>query len=232
MENLSDWAGCAPPQRIALNGRFCRLEPLDAGRHGDDLFDAATRGDAEARFRWLPERPPETRQAFEPWLATAEASADPLFSAVIDQRSGRAVGRQTLMRIDPANGVIETGNIHWGPDMQRSPLSTEALFLHARYVFDGLGYRRFEWKCNNENVPSKRAAERFGFIFEGVFRQHMVVKGANRDTAWYSIIDKEWPVVREAFERWLDPSNFDDDGRQKTRLEAIREDIRGRQAEG
>lgn len=230
MEDLRNWKPLIRPERIALEGRLVRLEPLDASRHGDDLYAAATEGDAAGRFRWLPEPVPESRAAFQPWLEKAEANADPLFFAVIDKSTDKAVGRQTLMRIDPANGVIETGNIHWGPAMQRSPLSTEAMFLHARHVFDDLGYRRFEWKCNNRNEPSKRAALRFGFAFEGVFRQHMIVKGENRDTAWYSIIDKEWPAVREAFERWLDPSNFDGAGQQKRRLEDIREDVRGRAA--
>ena len=130
------------------------------------------------------------------------------------------------MRIDPANGVIEIGNIYWGPLMSRKPAATEAQFLFTQYVFDELGYRRYEWKCNNRNEPSKRAAQRFGFTFEGVFRQHMVVKGENRDTAWYSIIDKEWPALKQAYEGWLDPANFDADGQQKRRLE----DIPGRSA--
>ena len=230
MENLSRWVPRPVPGRVTLAGRFCRLEPLDAARHGDDLYEAATQGDAGKRFAWLSTLPPESREAFQPWLEWAETNEAAVYAAVVDTASGKAVGRQSLMRIDAANGVIETGDIHWGPAMQRTPLATEALYLHARHVFDDLGYRRFEWKCNNENAPSKRAALRFGFTHEGLFRQHMVIKGANRDTAWYSMIDKEWPVVREAFERWLDPANFDSDGRQVGRLEEIREDIRGRQA--
>jgi RimJ/RimL family protein N-acetyltransferase len=140
-----------------------------------------------------------------------------MFFAVVDNRSGRVVGRQTLMRIDPAHGVIEIGNIYWGPELSRQPGATEALYLFARTVFD-LGYRRFEWKCNNRNEPSKRAAERFGFTFEGVFRQHMIQKGENRDTAWFSMLDCEWPALRTAYEAWLDPSNFDGDGQQKLGL--------------
>ncbi len=221
MSDLSTWKPRPMPQRIALEGRFVRLEPLDAARHGDDLFVAATEGDAEARFRWLGDTPPKSRAEFEPWLRKAEASVDPLFFSVIDLGSGKAVGRQTLMRIDAANGVIETGNIHWGPAMQATPKSTEALFLHARYVFDDLRYRRFEWKCNNDNEPSKRAAIRFGFLFEGVFRQHMIVKGKNRDTAWYAMIDKDWPARLAAFEAWLAPGNFDAVGRQKRKLQEI-----------
>ncbi|TIP19079.1 MAG: GNAT family N-acetyltransferase, partial [Mesorhizobium sp.] len=149
--------------------------------------------DAGGRFAWLPDYPPENRAAFQPWLDKVEASEDPLFFAVIDKPSGKIAGRQTLMRIDAANGVIEIGNIYWGPLISRRPQATEAQFLFTKYAFDELGYRRYEWKCNNRNEPSKRAAERFGFKFEGIFRQHLVVKGENRDTAWYSIIDKEWP---------------------------------------
>jgi RimJ/RimL family protein N-acetyltransferase len=224
--DLSQWTPRERPQRIVLHGRFVRLEPLSAAAHGDDLFAAATDAGAEDRFRWLPESVPASRGEFDAWLAKVEASEDPLFFAVIDQQTGRALGRQTLMRIDPAHGVIETGNIHWGPGMQRSPRSTEALFLHARHVFDDLGYRRFEWKCNNENAPSKAAALRFGFSFEGIFRNHMVAKGRNRDTAWFAMIDDDWPVIKQAFELWLDPANFASDGRQSRRLDDIRKDIR------
>ncbi len=149
-------------------------------------------------------------------------SQDPLFYAVIDKASGKVAGRQTLMRIDAANGVIEIGNIYWGPRMAQRPAATEALYLFARHVFDDLGYRRFEWKCNDDNLPSKKAAARFGFTAEGVFRQHLVVKGLNRDTAWFSIIDKEWPALRRAYEGWLSPGNFDAEGRQKRRLEEFR----------
>ncbi|HSO48433.1 MAG TPA: GNAT family protein [Rhizobiaceae bacterium] len=216
--DLKNWKGCPRPQRTVLEGRYVRLEPLDPARHGDDLFLAATEGDAQARFRYLFETVPQSRDEFQAWLEKAAASEDPLFFAVIDRETGMAVGRQTLMRIDPVHGVIETGSIHWGPRMQRSPKSTEALFLHARHVFDDLGYRRFEWKCHNENAPSKLAAARFGFTHEGLFRQHMVTKGGNRDTAWFSIIDKEWPRLRAAYEAWLDPSNFDASSMQKRKL--------------
>jgi RimJ/RimL family protein N-acetyltransferase len=221
-DDLKNWQPRPRPQREPMEGRYVRLEPLSAAKHGDGLFEASSVPDADQRFRYLFDYPPESRAAFQPWLEKAEASEDPLFFAVIDKASGKVAGRQTLMRIDPAFGVIEIGNIYWGPLVSRKPAATEALYLFAKYVFDDLGYRRYEWKCDNANEPSKRAAERFGFRFEGVFRQHLVVKGENRDTAWYSIIDKEWPVVRRAYEEWLDPSNFDADGRQKRRLEEIR----------
>lgn len=221
-DELSNWQPRPRPERRVLEGRTVRLEPLDAARHGDGLFEASSVPDATSRFAWLPELPPQDRASFQPWLEKAQASPDPLFFAVIDKASGRVAGRQTLMRIDPANGVAEIGNIYWGPLVARKPAATEAQFLFASHVFDDLGYRRYEWKCNNANEPSKRAAERFGFRFEGIFRQHMVVKGANRDTAWYSIIDKEWPALKSAYEAWLDPSNFDGEGRQVKRLEEFR----------
>ncbi|MEL6948372.1 MAG: GNAT family protein, partial [Pseudomonadota bacterium] len=147
---------------------------------------------------------------------------DPLFFAVIDKRTHRVEGRQTLMRIEPTHGVIEIGNIHWGANIARSPVTTEAFFLFADYVFSTLGYRRFEWKCNNRNGPSKRAAERFGMTFEGVFRQALVVKGENRDTAWYSLLDHEWPALKPAFEAWLSADNFDADGGQKKTFKQVR----------
>nr|WP_315925401.1 GNAT family protein [Mesorhizobium sp. SP-1A] len=220
--DLSNWQARPRPERKAMEGRYVRLEPLDVARHGDGLFAASSVADADGRFRWLPELPPQTREAFQPWLEKAAASPDPLFFAVIDKASGKVAGRQTLMRIDAANGVIEIGNIYWGQLVSRKPAATEAQFLFAQYIFDELGYRRYEWKCNNNNVPSKRAAERFGFKFEGIFRQHLVVKGENRDTAWYSIIDAEWPALKQAYEAWLDPANFDAQGQQKKKLEEFR----------
>ena len=223
MTDLSAWTPRPRPEKKPLEGRYVRLEPLSAALHGDGLFEAAT---AEAeRFRWLFEAGPENRAVFQPWLEKAEASADPIFFTVIDMASGKIAGRQTLMRIDPTFGVIEIGNILWGSLVARKPAATEAQFLFARYVFDELGYRRYEWKCNNHNEPSKRAAERFGFSFEGIFRQHMIVKGENRDTAWYSIVDGDWPGLRKAYEGWLDPANFDSDGNQKRRLENFRKPL-------
>jgi RimJ/RimL family protein N-acetyltransferase len=228
--DLPVWTPRERPRRQSLEGRFVRLEPLDAARHGDGLFEASTTEDADARFRWLSEYPPESRGGFQPWLEKAEASADPLYFVVMDRATGRIAGRQTFMRIDTANGVIEIGAILWNGLVARKPAATEALYLFARHIFEDLGYRRFEWKCDNRNGPSKRAAMRFGFTFEGVFRQHMVMKGENRDTAWYSMLDREWRVIGKALEQWLDPANFDRDGRQKRRLAEIREQLRGGKA--
>jgi RimJ/RimL family protein N-acetyltransferase len=221
-EELKNWQPRPRPERKVMEGRFVRLEPFSAEKHGDDLYEASSVADADERFRWLPDYPPQNRAAFQPWLVNAEASADPLFFAVIDKASGKAVGRQTLMRIEPKHGVIEIGNVYWGPDLSRRPGATEAQFLFMQYVFDELGYRRYEWKCDNDNVPSRRSAHRFGFRPEGVFRQHLVVKGKNRDTAWFSIIDREWPALKKAYEGWLAPDNFDTEGKQKMRLEDFR----------
>ncbi|WP_307437044.1 GNAT family N-acetyltransferase [Labrys monachus] len=216
--SLSEWNGVPRPERVVLEGRYARLEPLDAARHGDDLFASAVEEGAESRFRYLFEAAPASREAFTAWLEKAASGNDPLFFATIDKRTGRAEGRQALMRIDPVHGVIEIGSILWGPAIARSRVATETLYLFARHVFETLGYRRFEWKCNALNEPSKRAAERFGFTFEGVFRQHMVAKGENRDTAWFAMIDADWPRLKAGYEAWLDPANFDADGRQRSKL--------------
>ncbi|KAB2657748.1 GNAT family N-acetyltransferase [Brucella tritici] len=223
MTDLQNWTPRPKPERKVLEGRYVRLEPLDPKKHGDELFAASSVADADQRFTWLFEFPPATREEFEPWLEKVAKSEDPLFFAVVDKASGKVAGRQTLMRIDPTHGVIEIGNIYWGPLISRKPAATEAQFLFMQYIFDELGYRRYEWKCHNENEPSKRAAERFGFSFEGIFRQHMVAKGKNRDTAWFSILDSEWPALKKAYQAWLAPENFDSDGQQKKKLEEFRD---------
>jgi RimJ/RimL family protein N-acetyltransferase len=219
--DLAGWTPRPPPARAPLEGLWCRLEPLDPARHGDHLFAASMAPGAEERHRWLFEEP-MARPAFDTWLAGRAASEDPLFFVVIDRATGRVEGRQTFMRIDRAHGVIEIGSILWGPAIAGTRVATEALFLFASHAFDDLGYRRFEWKCNDLNEPSKRAALRFGFRFEGLFRHHMVAKGRNRDTAWFAITDDEWPALRAAFEGWLAPENFDAAGRQRRRLAAFR----------
>jgi RimJ/RimL family protein N-acetyltransferase len=219
VQDLNRWQACPRPSRIVLEGRYCRLEPLDPAKHGDDLYAASMAPGAEERFRYLFDVP-QDRAAYAEWLERSARSEEPLFFAVVDSTSGRAEGRQTLMRITPEHGVIEIGNILWGPAIARTRVATEALYLHAKYLFEALGYRRFEWKCNSRNAPSMRAAQRFGFIYEGIFRQHMVQKGENRDTAWFSMLDSEWPALKAAYERWLAPENFDASGKQRARLEA------------
>ncbi len=222
MEDLSKWTPRPQPRRDVMEGRFVRLEPLSASAHGDGLFETSSVADALDRFRWLGEYPPKTRAEFQPWLDKAEASADPIYFTVIDKKSGKIAGRQTYLRTDTANGVTEIGHIYWGPLVSQTPATTEALYLFARHVFDDLGYRRFEWKCNNRNEPSKRAAIRFGFQFEGVFRKHMIIKGESRDTAWYAMTDDDWAVAKPAFEAWLSPSNFDAGGKQIKTLAELR----------
>lgn len=219
MTILLNWVPRPPPPRIIHTGHYVRIEPLDPRRHGDDLFAASMGPDAEALHRYLFD-PPLERGPFQAWLDGMAQSDDPLAFAVIDARTGRCEGRQCFMRITPAHGVIEIGSILWGPSMARSRKATEALFLFARHAFDDLGYRRFEWKCDAANAPSRRAALRFGFRFEGVFRQHMVIKGRNRDTAWFAMTDADWPDLRRAYEAWLEPSNFDAEGRQRAPLSA------------
>lgn len=216
--DLTEWSPPPRPARETLAGRHVRLEPLRPD-HARELFQAASAEGADERFRWLFEEPPQDPAAFADWVAVAAASEDPLFFAVIDAATGRVLGRQALMRIDPGHGVIEIGNIMWGPALQRTRMATEALVLFARHVF-ALGYRRFEWKCNALNAPSRQAARRFGFRPEGIFRQHMVVKGANRDTAWFGMTDGDWRDLRPGYEAWLSPANFDEEGHQRLRLEA------------
>lgn len=214
---LTNWAGVARPARELVAGRYASLVPLDPAAHSSELFAAASAPGAEARFRYLPEQPPASESDMRQWADRAAVSTDPMFFAVVDRATGRAEGRQAMMRIDDTHGVAEIGSIMWGPAMTRSRVATEAFFLTADVIF-GLGYRRFEWKCHHGNEPSKRAALRFGFTHEGTFRQHMVMKGANRNTEWFSIIDSEWPRLREGYERWLDPENFDETGAQRTKL--------------
>jgi RimJ/RimL family protein N-acetyltransferase len=221
MTNLTDWQPRPRPKRVTLEGRYCRLEPLDPARHGDDLFAASMAPGAEERFRYLFDSP-QDRESFEGWLAGTAASEDPLCYVVIDASTQRCGGRQSWMRITPEHGVIEIGSILWGPAIARTRIATEALFLFACHAFEALGYRRFEWKCNDRNAASKCAAERFGFAYEGTFRQHMVVKRQSRDTAWFAMLDGDWPAIRAGYERWLAPANFDERGQQKTRLEVRR----------
>lgn len=224
-EDLSQWTPRPKPSTQPMEGRFVRLEKLDAAQHTDGLFDASAQPDGDERFRWLPDLPPADRAEFRTWVAQAAASEDPIFFAVIDKATGKIAGRQTFMRMDTANGVAEIGHIYWGPLVSRRPAATEALFLFARHIFDDLGYRRFEWKCNNDNLPSKRAAARFGFRPEGVFHQHLIVKGRNRDTAWFAMLDKDWAKLRPAYEAWLAAENFDHQGAQLRKLEDLRAEL-------
>jgi RimJ/RimL family protein N-acetyltransferase len=202
-------------------GRWCRVEPLEPARDAERLFESY-RLDGEGRgWTYFPYGPFPDEPAFRAWLEDFAAKDDPLFHAVVDE-SGEAVGVASFMRISPDTGSIEVGHIHYSPRLKRRRAATEAMYLMMRRAFDELGYRRYEWKCDSLNAPSRSAAERLGFTYEGTFRQHVVSKGRNRDTAWYSIVDTEWPALRDAFEEWLEPANFDEAGRQREPLRARR----------
>ncbi len=218
---VEGWQACPPPPRTALEGRTCRVEPLDPDRHAAALHQANLE-DAENRiWTYLAYGPFETLDDYRTWLAETCLGEDPLFHAIIDTSHGAACGVASYLRIDPPFGVIEVGHINFAPRLQNTRAATEAMYLMMRRVFDELGYRRYEWKCNALNARSCRAAERLGFRHEGIFRQATISKGRNRDTAWYAILDRDWPAVRQAFEAWLDPDNFDADGRQRASLSAL-----------
>ncbi len=219
-----DTASARRPERTTLEGRLVTLAPLDPRVHGDSLYEG-TRGETGDRlWEYLFEGPFSDRAAFDIHLQRIAASEDPLFFAIADSASGKAVGYAAYMRIEPVHRVIEVGSILFTAPLQQTPHATEAMYLMARHVFEDLGYRRYEWKCNALNAPSRSAALRLGFRFEGIFRQHMIVKGRNRDTAWFSMLDSEWPQRKANFERWLDPANFADDGRQKVALSRLNQD--------
>jgi RimJ/RimL family protein N-acetyltransferase len=203
------------PGTVTLAGRYGTVERLNAARHGAGLWDAMRGHDTI--WAYLPPGPFAEEVPFAAYISECEKNRERIFYAVAGL-DGRAIGLLSLMEIRPAMRVIEVGNIVYAPALQRTPLATEAQYLIARYAIETLRYRRYEWKCNALNAASKRAAERFGFTSEGLFRQHMIVKGRSRDTAWFSILDGEWPARKAAFERWLAPENFDRDGRQKTKL--------------
>jgi RimJ/RimL family protein N-acetyltransferase len=209
----------ARPGPVVLEGRHARIEKLDAAAHGAALWQAMRHDDT--LWTYMGYGPFPDRDAFDAWMEARAAAADPYAYAVVDHVRGEATGTVTLMEIRPAMRVIEMGNIVYSPLLQRTIAATEVQYLLASHVFETLRYRRYEWKCNALNAPSRHAALRLGFTFEGVFRQHMIVKGRNRDTAWYSMLDTEWPERKKAFERWLDPSNFDADGRQRVSLSAL-----------
>ena len=206
------------PERVTLKGRFVTVAPLTP-EHAAPLHAASSGPGRESLWTYLFNGPFASPEAFAADVEAKSKASDPLYFVVLDNRDGRPVGYQSLMRIDPAHRVIEVGGIMYTPLLQGSAGSTEAQYLFARYVFDDLGYRRYEWKCNDRNAPSKRAAARLGFTFEGVFRQHMIVKSRSRDTAWFSMLESEWPARKAAFDAWLAPENFDAEGRQRRRLQ-------------
>ncbi len=216
------WKPVQPPRPVTLRGRSVTLEPLDADRHSAAIWNAV-RGHDEV-WTWLADGPYASESALHAALAEKQASQNAVFLAILPTPSPYvpsphpAAGYASYMRIEPAHGVVEVGNILLSPILQRTTAATEAMYLMARHVFDDLGYRRYEWKCNAENQPSRRAALRLGFSFEGTFRQHMVIKDRNRNTAWFAMLDHEWPARKRAFEEWLAPSNFDARGLQRMKL--------------
>ena len=219
---VTDWTPRQLPPRTPMTGRFCTVAPLDPEHHAAQLF-AAYAGDAEGRmWTYLPRGPYASLGEFRSWADTACQADDPLVHAIIDNASAAAVGTASYMRIEPPVGVIEIGSITYSSRLQRRPAATEAMYLMMRRVFDELGYRRYEWKCDSLNAPSRAAAARLGFRYEGLFRQASLTRGRNRDTTWFSVIDSEWPVLREAFERWLAPANFAPDGTQRRNLASFR----------
>lgn len=215
------WTARPRPPRTPMEGRHAIVEPIDLDRHAAELF-AANAADTEGRmWTYMAYGPFASLSEYRRWIESACLGDDPLFHAIRDRRSGRACGVASYLRIEPAVGVIETGHIALSPALQDTVAATEAMLLMMARVFDELGYRRYEWKCDALNAASRRAAERLGFIFEGVFRQATIYKGRNRDTAWYAVIDRDWPALKRAYERWLDPANFDAEGRQRVSLAAL-----------
>jgi RimJ/RimL family protein N-acetyltransferase len=217
------WTPRPPPAREVMQGHYCRLEPLSAAQHADLLHDANSLDRDGRMWAYMLTGPFADGAAYRTWAEASEASADPLYFAIVDEPLARPTGVASYLRIDKTHGVIEVGHIAYSPLLQRTRAATEAMYLMMRQAF-ALGYRRYEWKCDALNAASRRAAERLGFTFEGIFRQAIVYKGRNRDTAWYSIIDGEWPTIDAAFRRWLDPANFDAQGRQRMSLSAARSD--------
>ncbi|MCE5271419.1 GNAT family N-acetyltransferase [bacterium] len=226
---LPGWTAPPRPPRGPLAGRFCRLEPLEPEKHGPELFQANSLDTVGRLWTYLPYGPFDSLEAYLGWMRAGCLGEDPLFFAIIENTGGKALGVASYLRISPPDGVIEVGHINFSPPLQRTPAASEALYLLFELVFR-LGYRRLEWKCDALNTPSRAAAERLGFRFEGVFRQAVIYRGRNRDTAWYSIIDSEWPRLDSAWKRWLSPSNFDSRGRQRERLSDLTADSLERNA--
>ncbi|MFQ5759692.1 MAG: GNAT family N-acetyltransferase [Acidiferrobacterales bacterium] len=221
---LEGWTPPNWPPRDPMEGHFCRVEVLDHDQHVADLFDANAQDTEHRIWTYLPYGPFDNLADYTTWMHETCLGSDPMFHAIIDIKTAKAVGVASYLRIDPANGSIEVGHINFSPRLQRTPAATEAMYLMMKRAFE-LGYRRYEWKCDALNARSRAAAQRLGLSFEGVFRQATTYKGRNRDTAWYAAIDKEWPDLDNAFSHWLDPANFDKNGKQRTRLTELTESI-------
>ena len=218
-QRVENWQGATPLQPTVMQGHYCRLEPLNPDVHAHALYQANSADDG-SMWTYLPYGAFDSFQDYQQWLAQFCMGRDPLFYAVVDQASQQPIGFGSYMRIDPSNGAVEVGHLAYSPLLRGTVMATEAMFLMMKNAFE-LGYRRYEWKCNALNLPSRQAALRLGFSFEGVFRQAMVNKGRNRDTAWYSILDTEWPALQQALTQWLLPQNFDAAGKQLSRLSSL-----------
>jgi RimJ/RimL family protein N-acetyltransferase len=218
---LPGWQVARHPGHTPMDGRYCRLEPLDAARHSPDLFAAFSADRSGAMWTYMPDGPFAGLRDLQAWAESAQGVDDQPYFAIIDQRNGTAAGIASYMRLKPAHGVIEVGGIAFAPALQKSRAATEAMFLMMSRVFNDLGYRRYEWKCDALNAASRRAAQRFGFTYEGQFRQAIVYKGRNRDTAWFSILDSEWTWLEAAYHTWLDPANFTPEGQQHQSLSQL-----------
>lgn len=225
MRDLSQFKGCPAPTPVTLEGRYLVVEPYERDKHLKALWDGLGEMGINPLLLYFTNNDFAGIEDFDRWLEACATKANWLIHVFRDKKSGSICGMASYMRADPANGVVEVGGVAHGALMARSPLATEAHYLMARHVFEDLGYRRYEWKCHNDNEPSKASARRYGFTYEGLFRQHMLSKGQNRDTAWFSMIDGEWPLLKAAFEAWLDPANFDAQGKQIAKLEDIRSSL-------
>lgn len=224
---VPQWTPPSIPPRIPLQGRFCRVEPLTVAQHAADLY-SANQADTGHMWTYMGYGPFANLEDYVAWMTRVCQGTDPLFYAIVEQGTGKAVGVASYLRLDPANGAIEVGHIAYSPLLQRMPAATEAMYLLMKQVFD-LGYRRYEWKCDSLNAPSRAAAQRLGFSFEGIFRQAVIYKGRNRDTAWYAITDKDWPALQAAFTQWLTPANFDNQGQQRMALSTLTRPLLQRQ---
>ena len=218
---VEDWQPRPRPPTSIMTGRYCRVEPMDVSAHAEELYQSYGNDQDQRNWTYLPYGPFDEFTDFKAWLDANCCNEDPLFHTIIDLKTNKAVGVASYLRIEPSVGVIEVGHIHFSPLMQRTPIATETMYLMMKRVFDELGYRRYEWKCDSLNAPSCAAAKRLGFQFEGIFRQLTMYKNRNRDTAWYAIIDSEWPALKKAFEAWLEPINFDENDQQRVSLSSL-----------
>ena len=219
--SIIGWTNALPPPKSEMIGQYCKIVPLNVDAHAQALFDVFAKDTENKNWTYMFDGPFDDFATFESWLTHIAMNEDPLCHSIIDKQTNAAVGLASYMRIKKTDGVIEVGSIQFSPLIQRTRISTEAMFLMMQRVFDELGYRRYEWKCDSLNEKSRAAALRLGFTFEGIFGQAIVYKGRNRDTAWYSVIDSQWPSLKQTFKLWLDPTNFDSDGNQRTRLDDI-----------